>query len=172
MSDQLWFEVGNCSVGKFLLASSIRGIRCLWLGDDHQALTQDFLAANPGSIQTIDQMPFECKALGLLLAGTISTYDVDVPFDVRGTPFQLRTWDAIRKIPRGRTWSYIELADSIGAPTSARAVAGACAANNIAVFIPCHRVIGASGALSGYRWGIDKKRHLLDIEAGVQSPAA
>ena len=93
--------------------------------------------------------------------------DLELPLDVRATAFQLRVWRALRAIPRGQTRSYAEVARSIGRPTAARAVAGACAANPVAVVVPCHRVVAADGTLAGYRWGVERKRALLDAERGA-----
>ena len=89
---------------------------------------------------------------------------LDLPLDVRGTVFQQRVWQALREIPAGSTVSYAELARRIGAPNGARAVAGACAANALAIAIPCHRVVRNDGALSGYRWGVERKQALLERE--------
>jgi O-6-methylguanine DNA methyltransferase len=91
----------------------------------------------------------------------------DLPLDVRGTAFQQRVWQALREIPAGTTASYADIAERLGAPKAIRAVAGACAANDIAVAIPCHRVVRNDGALSGYRWGVERKRALLDREAAA-----
>jgi AraC family transcriptional regulator of adaptative response/methylated-DNA-[protein]-cysteine methyltransferase len=92
-------------------------------------------------------------------------FDADLPLDIRGTAFQQRVWQALREIPAGKTASYAEIAARIGAPKSARAVAGACAANKLAVAIPCHRVVRSDGSVSGYRWGVGRKRQLLEAEA-------
>jgi AraC family transcriptional regulator of adaptative response/methylated-DNA-[protein]-cysteine methyltransferase len=92
---------------------------------------------------------------------------VDLPLDVRGTVFQRKVWQALRKIPAGKTLSYADVARRIGAPKAVRAVAGACAANHIAVAIPCHRVIRNDGGVSGYRWGVERKRALLEREAST-----
>ena len=91
---------------------------------------------------------------------------LDLPLDLRGTAFQLRVWQALRAIPPGSTLSYSELARRLGVPQAARAVAGACAANTLAVAVPCHRIVRTDGSLSGYRWGVERKRALLDREAG------
>src|SRR6185437_8907422 len=90
---------------------------------------------------------------------------LDLPLDVRGTAFQRRVWQALQEIPVGATVSYAEIAKRIGTPKAVRAVAGACAANNLAVAIPCHRVVRNDGALSGYAWGVERKRTLLAREA-------
>ena len=109
---------------------------------------------------------------GNVIAGVVALVEMpklglDLPLDVRGTPFQRRVWQALCGIPAGATASYAEIAREIGSPGSVRAVAGACAANPIAVAIPCHRVVRSDGKLSGYRWGIERKRALLDREACV-----
>jgi AraC family transcriptional regulator of adaptative response/methylated-DNA-[protein]-cysteine methyltransferase len=87
-----------------------------------------------------------------------------LPFDVRGTAFQKRVWDALRTIPRGQTWTYKKLAESLGSPAAVRAVARACASNPVSVLTPCHRVVGSDGKLRGYRWGLERKRRLLELE--------
>jgi AraC family transcriptional regulator of adaptative response/methylated-DNA-[protein]-cysteine methyltransferase len=94
---------------------------------------------------------------------------LDLPLDLRATAFQMRVWEALRRIPRGETRSYAQLAESLGKPTAVRAVARACATNPIAVVVPCHRVIGSNGKLTGYRWGIERKKKLLEIEGASQS---
>ena len=101
-------------------------------------------------------------ALGFVEAPRIG---LDLPLDIRGTAFQQRVWQALQEIPVGATVSYAEIAQRIGAPRAVRAVAGACAANNLAVVIPCHRVVRNDGSLSGYAWGLERKRVLLDREA-------
>ncbi len=88
------------------------------------------------------------------------------PLDLRGTVFQLRVWQALRQIPRGETRSYSQLAREMGDPKATRAVARACAVNRVAVLVPCHRVVGANGSLTGYRWGVERKRQILEAERG------
>jgi AraC family transcriptional regulator, regulatory protein of adaptative response / methylated-DNA-[protein]-cysteine methyltransferase len=104
------------------------------------------------------------KVVGFVEAPKVG---LDLPLDIRGTAFQQRVWQALREIPAGQTTSYSEIAQRIGEPKSARAVAQACGANKIAVAIPCHRVLRNDGALSGYRWGVERKRALLEKEANV-----
>ena len=99
-------------------------------------------------------------------AGTRRTFDL--PLAPRGTAFQQQVWQALREIPSGQTASYRDIAERIGKPQAVRAVAGACAANKLAVIIPCHRVVRNDGAISGYRWGVERKRQLLEIEAEQQ----
>lgn len=160
------FAVGECSLGTILVARSERGVCAILLGDDPEALVRQLqdrfsnarlIGADAGFEQWVAQVValVEAPALGL-----------DLPLDVRGTAFQERVWRALRQVPAGTTVSYAELAQRIGAPGSARAVAQACAANALAVAIPCHRVVRRDGGLSGYRWGVERKRELLAREAG------
>jgi len=159
------FAVGQCSLGALLVAATAKGICCILLGDDPDALVRDLqdrfpkaelLGAEPGFERSVAQVVgfVEAPRLGL-----------DLPLDVRGTAFQQRVWQALRQIPAGQTVGYAELAARLGMPQGARAVAGACAANPVAVAIPCHRVVRNDGAISGYRWGVERKRSLLAREA-------
>lgn len=102
------------------------------------------------------------RQLGAVITGTRT--DVDVALDLRGTPFQQRVWAALREVPRGATSSYTEIARRVGQPTAVRAVAGACARNPVAILVPCHRIVRHDGGLGGYRWGLDRKRLLLQYE--------
>ncbi|WP_256831909.1 bifunctional DNA-binding transcriptional regulator/O6-methylguanine-DNA methyltransferase Ada [Pseudomonas sp. Pse1] len=161
---EIHFAVGECSLGAILVAQSQRGVCAILLGDDPNALVEDLqdrfreanlIGANPDFEQLIAKVVgfIEVPALGL-----------DLPLDVRGTAFQQRVWSALRDIPLGSTASYAEIAQRIGAPKSFRAVAQACGANTLAVAIPCHRVVRSDGELSGYRWGVERKRQLLARE--------
>ena len=158
------FAVAQCSLGALLVAATDQGICAILLGDDPEPLVRDLqerfpkaelIGAEPGFERTVAQVVafVEAPRIGL-----------DLPLDVRGTAFQQRVWQALRQIPAGQTVSYAELAERLGMPKAARAVAGACAANPAAIAIPCHRVVRNDGALSGYRWGVERKRALLDIE--------
>jgi AraC family transcriptional regulator of adaptative response/methylated-DNA-[protein]-cysteine methyltransferase len=162
---QIRFALGECSLGSILVAKSEKGICAILLGDDPEALLRDLQDRFPQARLVGGDANFEelvAKVVGLIEApGT----GLDLPLDVRGTAFQQRVWSALRDIPAGRTMSYTELAKKIGAPQSVRAVASACAANALAVAIPCHRVVRTDGSLSGYRWGIDRKRALIQREA-------
>jgi AraC family transcriptional regulator of adaptative response/methylated-DNA-[protein]-cysteine methyltransferase len=104
----------------------------------------------------------------ILAAMTDHPAAADIPLDVRATAFQARVWQALRQIPRGETRSYAQLAEAIGQPSAVRAVARACASNPVAIAVPCHRVIGSDGSLTGYRWGVDRKKTLLDLERRPQ----
>ena len=162
---EIRFAIGECSLGSILVAESERGICAILLGDDPEALARDLqdrfpkaklVGGDPGFEQRVAQIVGFVEAPGTGL---------DLPLDVRGTAFQQRVWQALREIPAGETASYADVAQRIGMPRAVRAVAQACAANAIAVAIPCHRVVRNDGALSGYRWGVERKRALLEREA-------
>ena len=162
---EIRFAVGECSLGSILVARSERGVCAIFLGDDPDALTRELQDRFPRATLIGGDAAFEdvvAKVVGLIEApGT----GVDLPLDVRGTAFQQRVWRALREIPAGSTASYREIARRIGAPRAVRAVAHACATNPVAVAIPCHRVVRSDGGLAGYRWGVERKRELLEREA-------
>lgn len=159
------FAVAQCSLGALLVAQSQHGICAILLGDDPDALVRDLQDQFPKAELLGGDEGFE--RLVAQVVGFIEAPDVglNLPLDVRGTAFQQRVWQALREIPSGARVSYTELAERIGAPKAVRAVAGACAANRIAVAIPCHRVVRRDGGLSGYRWGVERKQELLRREA-------
>ena len=160
------FALGQCSLGAILVAATACGICAIALGDDPQALLRDLEDRFPEAELIGGDKGFEAlvaKVVGLIERPAQS---VDLPLDIRGTAFQQRVWSALRRIPAGKTLSYSELAKRVGAPQAVRAVASACAANKIAVAIPCHRVVRNDGSLSGYRWGVARKKTLLAIERG------
>ena len=162
---EIRFAIGECSLGAILVASSDRGICAILMGDDADALARDLQDRFPRANLIGGDAAFEqlvAKVVGLVEAPGLG---LALPLDVRGTAFQQRVWQVLREIPVGKTATYGEIAKRIGSPTSARAVAQACAANALAVAIPCHRVVRTDGGLSGYRWGIERKRALLDREA-------
>ena len=164
-NEEIRFAVGQSSLGAILVASSTRGVVSILIGDDPQALAHDLQDRFPKARLLGGDRAYEtlvARVVGLVEAPGLG---LDLPLDVRGTAFQQRVWQALQDIPAGTTASYAEIATRIGAPKSVRAVATACAANNIAVTIPCHRVVRSDGALSGYAWGVERKRHLLDAEA-------
>ncbi len=159
------FAVGQCSLGAILVAQSDRGVCAISLGDDPDLLVRELQDRFPLARLTGDDPDFSAlvaKVVGFVEAPRIG---LDLPLDIRGTAFQMRVWQALRDIPAGGTVSYAELARRIGSPSAVRAVAGACAANWIAVAVPCHRVVRTNGDLSGYRWGVARKRALLNMEA-------
>jgi AraC family transcriptional regulator of adaptative response/methylated-DNA-[protein]-cysteine methyltransferase len=160
------FAIGACSLGAILVAQSARGVCAILLGNDPDALARDLQDRFPRADLIGGDASFEqlvARVVGFVEAPRLG---LDLPLDVQGTVFQERVWQALREIPVGSTASYTEIAARIGSPKAVRAVAGACAANPLAVAIPCHRVVRSDGALSGYRWGVERKRALLDIEAG------
>jgi AraC family transcriptional regulator of adaptative response/methylated-DNA-[protein]-cysteine methyltransferase len=158
------FAVGECSLGSILVAASRKGICAIQLGDDPDVLVRDLQDRFPQAEIIGADRDFEtmvAKVVGFVEA---PAQGLDLPLDMRGTAFQQRVWQALRAIPAGSTASYAEIAKRIGRPKATRAVAHACKANVIAVAIPCHRVIRTDGALSGYRWGVERKRALLTRE--------
>ena len=161
------FAVAQCSLGAILVASSEKGVASIGIGDGPDALVRDLQDRFPkASLIGGDR---EYEALVARVVGFVEApgLGLDLPLDIRGTAFQQRVWQALRDIPPGQTVTYADIARRIGAPGSVRAVAGACAANAIAVAIPCHRVVRTDGALSGYRWGVERKRRLIALEAAA-----
>lgn len=162
------FAVGECSLGAILVAQSERGICAILLGDDPDTLARQLQDKFPRARLIGGDKAFEelvAHVVGFVDAPAHRGGGLNLPLDLRGTVFQQRVWTALREIPPGQTVSYTELAQRIGAPKAVRAVAGACAANLLAVAIPCHRVVRTDGGLAGYRWGVERKRALLDKEA-------
>ncbi|MFZ5834268.1 MAG: bifunctional DNA-binding transcriptional regulator/O6-methylguanine-DNA methyltransferase Ada [Pseudomonadota bacterium] len=159
------FALGECFLGSFLVASTDKGVCAILLGDDPDALLRELQDRFPKAELAGGDSGFE--NLVALVLGFIEqpASGLDLPLDIRGTAFQQRVWQALREIPAGKTVSYSDIAERLGAPNAVRAVAGACAANNIGVAIPCHRVVRKNGDLSGYYWGIARKRKLLQREA-------
>jgi AraC family transcriptional regulator of adaptative response/methylated-DNA-[protein]-cysteine methyltransferase len=159
------FGVGPCSLGSVLVAATDVGVCAIFLGDDPDLLVHDLEDRFPRAALTGGEAGFEQWMAAVVALVDDPSTGPDLPLDVRGTAFQQRVWQALRAVPAGRTASYAEIAATIGAPTAVRAVAAACAANKLAVAIPCHRVVRTDGSLSGYRWGVDRKRQLLEREA-------
>jgi AraC family transcriptional regulator, regulatory protein of adaptative response / methylated-DNA-[protein]-cysteine methyltransferase len=159
------FAVGQCSLGAILVAATDDGVCAIELADDPHELVRSFQDRFHQAELIGADPEFEAlvaRAVGLVeRPGAPST----LPLDVQGTAFQERVWRALQAIPPGTTTTYAELATAIGSPSAVRAVAGACAANKVAVAIPCHRVVRTDGHLSGYRWGVERKRALLEREA-------
>ncbi len=166
--EEVCHAIGRSSLGCVLVAATRRGICAILIGDDPAALRADLksrfpkaalIEPEPGFAQLVAEVvrfvddPTHAEGLGL-------------PLDIRGTTFQRRVWEALRDIPSGETASYAEIAERVGSPHAVRAVASACGANKLAVAIPCHRVIASDGGLAGYRWGVERKRRLLERERG------
>lgn len=161
------FAIGECSLGSILVAQSEQGICAILLGDDPEEVLRDFQRRFARAELIGGDADFEQLVARVVAFVEAPQIGLDLPLDVRGTAFQQRVWQALRAIPPGMTVTYAELARRIGAPRAVRAVGAACGANPIAVAIPCHRVVRSDGDLSGYRWGIARKRTLLDIEAAA-----
>jgi AraC family transcriptional regulator, regulatory protein of adaptative response / methylated-DNA-[protein]-cysteine methyltransferase len=164
LNEEIRFAVGESSLGAILVASSAKGVVAILLGNDPELLVRDLQDRFPRAKLIGADRDYEslvAQVVGLIEAPGIG---FGLPLDIRGTAFQQRVWRALQEIPPGQTVSYAEIARRIGTPKAVRAVAGACAANNLAVAIPCHRVVRNDGTLSGYAWGVDKKRTLLDRE--------
>ena len=162
---EIRFALGQCSLGAILVARSQRGLCAILLGDDPEVLLHDLQDQFPRARLIGGDAGFErwvAQVVGFVEAPALG---LQLPLDVRGTAFQERVWQVLRDIPPGQTLSYAQVAQRIGAPKALRAVAQACAANPLAVAIPCHRVVRQDGDVSGYRWGVDRKRALLRREA-------
>jgi AraC family transcriptional regulator of adaptative response/methylated-DNA-[protein]-cysteine methyltransferase len=161
---RITYATGSCSLGVILVAASEKGICAILLGDERRELVEDLQARFAKAEIAEDGRGFQ-KTLGQVITFVDRpAVRFDLPLDIQGTAFQARVWQALRKIPPGTTVSYRELAKRLNLSGSARAVAQAVAANPLAVVVPCHRVIRSDGSLSGYRWGVERKRILLDKE--------
>lgn len=161
----IFFAIGKASLGSILVAQSKKGVCSILIGDDPEALVHDLQDQFPKANLIGDEADYQelmAKVVGLIEKPEVG---FDLPLDIRGTAFQQRVWNALQQIPPGSTATYTDIANRIGMPKAMRAVAQACGANALAVAIPCHRVIRNDGSLSGYRWGVERKRLLLDREA-------
>ncbi|GGP26556.1 bifunctional DNA-binding transcriptional regulator/O6-methylguanine-DNA methyltransferase Ada [Silvimonas amylolytica] len=159
------FGVGQCALGAILVAATETGVCSILLGDDPDTLVRDLQDRFPNARLIGADADFEqwmAQVIGFVDDPAIG---LALPLDIRGTAFQQRVWQALRAVPPGSTVSYADIAARIGQPRAVRAVAQACAANKLAVAIPCHRVVRHDGGLSGYRWGVERKRALLEREA-------
>ena len=166
---EIRFAIGETTLGSVLVAASDKGVCAILFGEEPGALAEDLQSRFPKALLVGGDRAFErwvAKVVGFVEAPRLG---LDLPLDIRGTVFQRRVWKALQEIPIGSTASYSEVAKKLGAPGNARAVAQACAANRLAVAIPCHRVVRNDGGLSGYRWGVERKRALLAREAGTEA---
>jgi AraC family transcriptional regulator, regulatory protein of adaptative response / methylated-DNA-[protein]-cysteine methyltransferase len=158
------FATAPCTLGLLLVAATERGVCTVMLGEEVGALELLLRRQFPAAEIFPDATGMAEQVSGILAAMTEHPAAGDLPLDLRATAFQARVWQALRQIPRGETRSYADVARSLGQPKAVRAVARACASNPVAIAIPCHRVIGSNGALTGYRWGIERKKTLLEME--------
>jgi AraC family transcriptional regulator of adaptative response/methylated-DNA-[protein]-cysteine methyltransferase len=159
------FAVGESSLGPILVAATEKGVCAISLGKNADTLVRELQDQFPRANFIGADAEFErmvAQVVGFVESPGIG---LNLPLDIQGTVFQTRVWQALRNIPVGSTVSYTDIAIQINAPKAARAVASACASNTIAVAIPCHRVVRSDGSLSGYRWGVERKRTLLQREA-------
>jgi AraC family transcriptional regulator, regulatory protein of adaptative response / methylated-DNA-[protein]-cysteine methyltransferase len=161
------FAVGECSLGSILVAATEKGVCAILLGDDPNALVRDLQDRFPKAQLIGGDTDFEHVVATVVGFVEAPKFGLNLPLDVQGTAFQQRVWQVLREIPAGSTASYGDIAQRIGTPNAVRAVAQACGANALAVAIPCHRVVAHNGTLSGYRWGVERKRALLDREAAL-----
>lgn len=163
---EIRWSMVDTALGKALVAATERGICAVELGDDAQALERRLRQEFPRArIERVDAGSDEFLAPRLqAVADRLAGLRAEVPLDLMGTSFQKRVWDALMKIPAGETLSYSALAQQLGAPRAARAVASACAHNRVAVVVPCHRIVRGDGSLGGYRWGLPMKQSLLERE--------
>lgn len=168
--ENLRYAIGRSTLGSVLVGSSAKGVAVILIGEDRHALVEDLRAHYPdAALEAVDDNRLVDSVVRLIEDPSIG---FDLPLDLRGTPFQQKVWIALRAIPAGATMTYSDLAARIGNPKAVRAVASACAANQLAVVVPCHRVLRADGSLSGYRWGVQRKRALIEREAAPTQTAA
>jgi AraC family transcriptional regulator, regulatory protein of adaptative response / methylated-DNA-[protein]-cysteine methyltransferase len=165
---RIGYATAACPLGRILIAATERGLCSVILGATDEYLVRELRKQFPAA-QIAAEPALETMLAQVLTQFTDHPATLDLPLDLRATAFQMRVWEALRRIPRGETRTYSQLAKVLGEPKAVRAVARACATNNVAVVIPCHRVIGSNGSLTGYRWGIERKEKLLALE---KAPAA
>jgi AraC family transcriptional regulator, regulatory protein of adaptative response / methylated-DNA-[protein]-cysteine methyltransferase len=165
IADILSYAIGECALGRVLVARSVNGVCAILIGADHDELEADLAARFPQATRVANAAVIRDDLAKLIRFVDKPAEGLYLTLDMRGTPFQRRVWEKLRSIPVGRTVTYTELARWISPLASARAIAGACAANPIALAIPCHRVVRTDGDLAGYFWGIERKRELLKREA-------
>ena len=162
--EEVRYATAESELGCVLVARSDKGVCAILLGDDANGVADDLRLRIPAA--RVEQGDDACSDIAATLAAHVEDPSVPLDFtlDARGTPFQIRVWKALRAIPTGMTVSYTELARQVGAPEAVRAVASACGANPVALAVPCHRAVSKDGSLGGYRWGVERKRALLDRE--------
>ena len=166
MSKDIIFATRECVLGEVLVARSAVGVCAILIGSDTDELSSDLATRFPDNRLVADEQQLRDDLSKVMRFIDKPSEGLDLPLDMRhGTPFQRRVWDALLAIPCGARVTYAALAHRIGMPNAARAVASACAANAIALGIPCHRVVRSDGTLSGYRWGVERKRALINREA-------
>lgn len=163
-AETLHFGYGDSALGTVLVAESDRGVAAIFLGDDRAKLLRDLKAAFPGTALVADAPGLSAKAAQAVSLVDAPHQGTDLPLDLRGSALELAVWEALRSIPPGETRSYGALARILPIRATAQEVGAACAANRLAVAVPCHRVVKADGSISGYRWGVQRKRRLINLE--------
>lgn len=164
MSSPIHYDIGQCSLGKILVARSQRGVCCVMLGDSEKELTRELRRRFPKAEVIEEKIAMQEEMSAVVMMAERPESSINLNLDVQGTDFQKGVWKQLRNIRSGSTSTYLEIAKKLGKPRAVRAVAQACAANHIAIAIPCHRVIRSDGTLSGYRWGVERKAALLERE--------
>lgn len=164
---RIGYTVVPCPLGRLLVAATERGISAVYLGDSREKLQAALRAEYPHAEIQCDANGLNRWVTAILRQLRSESQDVDLPLDVQATAFQHRVWEALRRIPYGTTRTYSQIAKSLGKPKATRAVARACATNPVSIIVPCHRVVREDGALAGYRWGVERKRALLENERSV-----
>ncbi len=167
VAEVLRYAVANCWLGRVLVATSLQGVVAILLGEADEALCDDLYRRFPKATIVAGEADYTALVHQVVSLIDHTVADHPLPLDIRGTAFQRRVWQALRDIPPGATASYTAIAESLGTPKAVRAVAGACAANPLAVAVPCHRVVRGDGSLAGYRWGLERKRALLRREGAI-----
>ena len=166
LSEHIRYTTGHCSFGALLLATSEEGIVAILLGDEDPSMVADLQHRFPRATLEEDRVGLadDLKTLLEYVEHPMGKLVLQRPLVPRGSPFQQKVWTALAKVPAGQTISYSELAQSVGNPKAVRAVAGACAANPLAMVVPCHRVLRSDGGISGYRWGVERKKKLIALD--------
>ncbi len=162
-TEEIRYAFGTFSLGTVLMAASAKGIAAIMMGDSEEALRRELAAAFPHAVGDDTELAETVAKVTSFLDAPHE--ELDLPLDIRGSEQEQAIWQALRKIPPGRTATYGEIAKSLPLPATAKDVGAACAANRHAVAIPCHRVVKADGSISGYRWGVQRKRKLINREA-------
>ncbi|MDH7785472.1 AraC family transcriptional regulator of adaptative response/methylated-DNA-[protein]-cysteine methyltransferase [Ochrobactrum sp. 19YEA23] len=165
--DILSYAITNCELGRILVARSTKGVCSILIGDEADALIADLARRFPKSMLNADENDVKDDIGKVLRYVAKPSEGLHLELDMRGTPFQRQVWEKLQKIPVGQTVSYTELASSLSPLFHSRSVATACAANPIALAVPCHRVVRSDGTLAGYRWGLERKRNLIEKEAAA-----
>jgi O-6-methylguanine DNA methyltransferase len=165
---EIEFAVGDCALGKVLVARSPIGVCAILFGSTDEEVEQDLAASFPGSRIVSNNRRLRADLAKILQFTAVPRNPLELDLDIRGTPFQLRVWNALRTIAFGKPLTYAQLARRVSGPKSLRAIAQACAENPIALAIPCHRVMGNSGSMAGYRWGIERKQALINKEVATR----